>query len=426
MTAPAGTSTNDLVMIFCAVASYGSSGFTWSCPGFTAVSGVGASGNGCQQLLYKIAGGAEPGTYTVTMSGSYVWAAVIAGYYQVNTGLVLDPLPGSSGAVNAAAQVITAPGITTTQGGDKLAWFGWIAGTLAPAITVPSGFAAEVSQSSTTSVSLTNIGVIMGDASQTSAGTTGSEIGTVAVMAEDTSTPAPLHRPNSTTGTATTATFSPPANSMVVVCTAAMYLNQSSATSLSCADSLSNAYTAGPSAGGTGNAYSQIFTRYYSSAPGSITVTVSNTNHNAAAMYLAARVVTGASFAQAGAASVSTNQLNAPIVTTANGSLVYVMAAEPVTSSLTVEPLGSTLDFWLDTISGDGAYLQKQSSPTGIPGSTLLGYTPSGGGNGTVMLEILPAAPGGINGGMLVAIPLFTGPAIDYSPYVISSASGYY
>jgi hypothetical protein len=214
-------------------------------------------------------------------------------------------------------------------------------------------------------------------------------------IAEDASTPAVLHQADGTTGTATSAAFSPPAGTWVYVAVTILYGSNSAATSLTCKDNQGSpvTYTAGPSAGGTGNVFSQIFSHFYAAAPGSITVKVTNTNLASAGMYVAARVVTGASPSQAGAGSATAGTLNTPVTTTQKGSWVYVMAGEPVTTALTAEPLGSTTDSFTDATAGDAAYFGKQTAATTTPGSTLLGYTQAGTGNSLVLLEVLPAAP---------------------------------
>jgi hypothetical protein len=219
-------------------------------------------------------------------------------------------------------------------------------------------------------------------------------------IAEDGSTPAVLHQADGTTGSAQSAAFTPPAGTWVYVFATILYGSNSAATSLTCKDNQGSpvTYTAGPNAGGTGNVYSQAFSHFYASSPGSIKVTVTNTNLASAGMYVAARVVTGAASSQAGAGSATAGTLNTSVTTTKAGSWVYVMAGEPVTTVLTLEPLGSTIDSFTDATAGDAAYFGKQTAATTTPGSTLLGYTQAGTGNSLVLLEVLPAVSAAADG----------------------------
>ena len=159
-------------------------------------------------------------------------------------------------------------------------------------------------------------------------------------ITEDVSTPAVVHSPYGTTGTGTTALFSPPAGSLVVVAAIAGYSahtgDTGASTPLSCADSLSNSYAVpvfvNSSSAGTHYWNAAWFAHYYASAPGSITVTVTNSNVTSAILAVVPRVLTGASASQAGAATGTNNTgLNpAPsgsVTTTTAGGWVYVLGS---------------------------------------------------------------------------------------------------
>jgi len=99
-------------------------------------------------------------------------------------------------------------------------------------------------------------------------------------IAEDASTPAVVHSPYGTSGTGTSAPFSPPAGSLVVVAAIAGYASHTGTTGsnpLSCADSLGNTYATpvfvGSPSAGTHWFNAAFFAFWYAAAPGSITVT---------------------------------------------------------------------------------------------------------------------------------------------------------
>ena len=124
----------------------------------------------------------------------------------------------------------------------------------------------------------------------------------------DASTPAAVDTTGSTSLTVATASFSPPANSTVVVGFGIEFdTGETSAPTVSCADSLSNSYGAGPSAydGQAGGCW--LFSHYYASAPGSITVTVTRSSQTSdtALLDLAVLVRTVTSIAAEAAATVS-------------------------------------------------------------------------------------------------------------------------
>jgi hypothetical protein len=123
---------------------------------------------------------------------------------------------------------------------------------------------------------------------------------------QDISTPAAVDLVGDTGGVVTTASFTPPANSMVVIVATIGYLSSSSAPTVTCADSAAVSYTAGPTVYDTQFEGAYIFTHFYSSSPGPITVSVTrSTQLGAALMELVPFVLTGANSSQAGAATLS-------------------------------------------------------------------------------------------------------------------------
>ena len=131
-------------------------------------------------------------------------------------------------------------------------------------------------------------------------------------IALDGSTPAVIDDIGTSSATEVTASFSPPAKSLVVVVVNLVYAIAMpwSSEPLTVSDSLSNSYAAGPIAQDPDcfSATSGIFTNYYASAPGSITLTATR---NPPTLYPAlfevvTHVLTGARASQSGAGSAAT------------------------------------------------------------------------------------------------------------------------
>lgn len=202
-----------------------------------------------------------------------------------------------------------------------------------------------------------------------------------ALIAEDLSTPPPVYSgTTAATGqSVTTAPFSPPGSSLLVALVGCDTLAGTPVLAVS--DSGGHTWTEKISAG-TGETAS-IWTAPVGAAPGPITVTAANTALQTGTIALVVRVDTGANVVQTGAAAASnTNVLGlAPqvsIPTTTRGSWVYTMCVGGG-PELTVRPVNSvtlTLDNYQDTVWTGGTFITgKQITPTGLPGSTLLGWT---------------------------------------------------
>ena len=197
----------------------------------------------------------------------------------------------------------------------------------------------------------------------------------------DGSTPAAVHLSASTSATAATASFSPPAGSLVVIAVNIGYkVTTATGPGVTCADSLSNSYTAGPSDYDTRFDGSWIFTRFYSSAPGSITVTVTRTGALGLSLYqLTPYVLTGAAASQAGAASAHT--INATSGTTWTSSVSptvagswNIVAASIGNNQGSFTPAGLTTDESFDDTS-DGNSGAAGHFVTVTPGAATLGWT---------------------------------------------------
>ena len=206
----------------------------------------------------------------------------------------------------------------------------------------------------------------------------------------DGSTPAAVDNFGSTSLTAVTASFSPPAASLVlvgVVC-------QQGAGTIAVADSLSNSYAAGPAK----NAFSangvSLFQHYYATAPGAVTVTATRSVTTTGDFSVSAQVLDGAAASQAGAASAttsgsSTTPLTGSITPTALGG--WVIAG--VASNSTTGVASGLTDLHNVHDATDGCLATLGYAVTGALTAETVGWT-NGGVNAFwswAAWEILPA-----------------------------------
>ena len=198
---------------------------------------------------------------------------------------------------------------------------------------------------------------------------------------QDISTPAAVDVTGTTGGTVATASFSPPANSMVVIVANIGYLSSSSAPTVTCADSNAVSYTAGPAVFDTQFAGVYIFTHFYSSAPGPITVTVTRTvGLGSALLEIVPYVLTGANSSQTGAATLTfstttnTKNFNRSFTPTTPGSWCITGISVGNTESGTPTAVNSTTDHFLsdstDVVAAAGGHFV-----TGSPVAANLGWT---------------------------------------------------
>jgi hypothetical protein len=193
-----------------------------------------------------------------------------------------------------------------------------------------------------------------------------------------------------------TASFSPPAGSLLEVMVDALH----SGVTVTLADSKGGTYTAGPHIQGTTQAGSiYFFQRYLTSAPGPMTVTATQSGSKLATMTLAVQVLDNAAQAQTGAASAtatgSGTSQNGFLTTTQKGSWVYTVMGNGDTTE-TVTPLSTTsnVDVWNDSNgSGNLAAMGRSASATGTPAATNFGWTGSHSSNFVwAAQEVLPAS----------------------------------
>lgn len=169
-------------------------------------------------------------------------------------------------------------------------------------------------------------------------------------IAENASTPAIVT--GTGTGALTTASFSPPAGSLLVALVGGGWSNGRITVAMS--DSVSGAWQPAVIAndiGGNGvYGFAAVYYRYLASAPGSMTVTATYSGFSgsgAGGRQLAVRVLTGAASVQGGATakttlSTSMSSLTTSITTTTAGSVVYG-AADDARSAETMAASANTV-----------------------------------------------------------------------------------
>ena len=175
--------------------------FIWASAGFASLSWATDTGDsltaetansssspaGSSQLFHKIADSSDvakagaAGSYTLTISLSHTWNAVIGVVPVTSTAHPFDPsdTPGS-GQSNASSNSIATASITTGTTGDLLVWLGAdraASGGTPPAITVPPGFTAACAQSNGSGGATVNTGLIAATMTQPASGATGAVTG---------------------------------------------------------------------------------------------------------------------------------------------------------------------------------------------------------------------------------------------------------
>ena len=217
-------------------------------------------------------------------------------------------------------------------------------------------------------------------------------------ISQDASTPSPASATAASPAQSVTASFSPPSGSLVAVLVAVCAQSTSGSPVLSVTDSGSHTWTQRVAIADTTYSAAGIFTAYFASAPGSITVTGHSTIAVAGVM-TAPVVLDGAAVSQSGAATASTAStnsaaVNGSITTTTTGS--WVLAAGSTGSSGgTHTPTAATSNLYAPySDSPDAATFLagKQATATGTPGAVSLGWTASARSDAAwCALEILPA-----------------------------------
>jgi len=218
-------------------------------------------------------------------------------------------------------------------------------------------------------------------------------------IAVDGASPPVVALTNTRATTLTTASFTPPANTMLAALVSMEYQTTGNAAPvLTVTDSGSGTWTAGPSVYDGISAQSAIWTQYLYNIE-TITVSCAVTAGAAYGAILAVYVLDGPTPAQTGAAhstatpTVPTTGWTGSITTTKIGSWVIIAASGAAIA--TVAPNGITTLYDLqDSAEGASLLTARQATVTGVPGVTPLGWTSSKAGSfAWAALEIYPAIP---------------------------------
>jgi hypothetical protein len=213
---------------------------------------------------------------------------------------------------------------------------------------------------------------------------------------------APIVKTLAGTANPTTASFSPPANSLLVAIVGGGW-GSTQPTTATVTDSGGHTWTAAVTKAGTtasGGVVVIAYT-YLSSAPGSITVTATFTRLSGGSQ-VAVKVLNGCNPSQSGAGTGTAEQVTnsttgtVSITTTQTGSQVYGMndVRNSATVNFTANGATTIISNFVDT-GTDSIELcsWKATSLTGTPGATTLGGSYDAVcGTATAALEILPAA----------------------------------
>lgn len=214
-------------------------------------------------------------------------------------------------------------------------------------------------------------------------------------ISEDTGNqPVPVH---STTTAGTTALFSPQANTLLVALFAVDGAT-GTATSVVVTDSTLGTWTLlkrqNTTTAGVGGS-AEVWCRYLSSDPGSMTVTGTWTATGQPAGNITVRSLLGAASSQTGATGGSGGGSVAPTATltpTQVGSWVYGAAVDYSTNaSLTANANTTRIDQFQDATNGDTWAVFKGAASTSSLTSTAYGFTNANAGYNTAAAEILAA-----------------------------------
>lgn len=227
-------------------------------------------------------------------------------------------------------------------------------------------------------------------------------------ISEDASTPVVQRTTTGTTAaTVTSASFTPPAGSLLV----GIFVNEFKSNpvaqpTLSISDSVGGSWTQGVQCLGlNANSFGQasIWTRYCATAPGAMTVSAGRSGTAATDMVLAVRVLLGAASDQTGAGTKSnpskgtfaaTSGSQQSLTTTKAGSAAYVASGMGQNVTFTVNGQTTQLDNWSDATNATTQLIGSMTALTGTPGAFSLGWTTVSGATNDfcfAALEILPA-----------------------------------
>ena len=196
-----------------------------------------------------------------------------------------------------------------------------------------------------------------------------------------------------------TASFTPPANTMLAVLASFEYQTTgSTAPVLTVTDSASGTWITGPSVYDGISANAAIWTQYLYNSE-TITVTLNVTAVAAYGAILAVYVLDGPASIQGqtghatATPSVPTTGWSGNITTTKIGSWVMIAASGAAQASVTPSGITTLYDLQ-DSVEGASLLTARQATATTVPGVTPLGWTSSVAGSfAWAALEIVPAIP---------------------------------
>jgi hypothetical protein len=217
-------------------------------------------------------------------------------------------------------------------------------------------------------------------------------------IAEDASTPPVVTLTGDTTGIAATASFTPPANSLLVAILNVGYSGVH-IPGMTISDSAGGTWTLGAVAD-ISNGHSWIWYQYCVTSPGAITVTTTDTETVSAGRQLAVRVLTGAHRRQ-GRGSGATSQAitqgsgtgfhlnNAEQYT---GAWAYIASVQNTTETLTPTAATTTISDLADATDTEHLAIGRKTTPASAPGGNVdLGWNGTTSVTSTfVALEIIP------------------------------------
>ena len=212
-------------------------------------------------------------------------------------------------------------------------------------------------------------------------------------LGEDASQPAAVQ---AMATSATTASFSPPAGSLLIAL-AAYGSGGSGTTTGAITSSPALTWTLQRRTNTSGEGCSDISTTYLATAPGSMTVTATGTASTSPTL-LVVRVITGAGQIMGANSTSSTSTGNSTITTTVIGSMVYgVLMDNSNNDTLTVQAGTTSISVFQDASDGEACAVYKSTAATSSPGSTSFGYTGPANPCLKSLLELLPAiGPSGL------------------------------
>jgi hypothetical protein len=236
-----------------------------------------------------------------------------------------------------------------------------------------------------------------------SAGTSTDDVTvTVSVMVtEHSSTPAVVRNSTAAQTSVVSASFSPPAGSVLVALFAISLISSGAAQPHTIVDSAGGTWVyAGHVDGGAANAFGMatVWVRHLGTAPGAMTVTATRTGTSSAGIQLAVRVLTGASQNPIGSikthftASGTVGGIDT-LVTSKAGALVYVLLCTGSNTPVyTPTADTTTIDLFQSASSLGTSGIGKDVVDT--PGSTSYGWTeapPTSLSTSWLAIEMLPA-----------------------------------